>query len=425
MATYYITVLSSSNVNGWQLSVNGSGAATNPDIGINIDDIIVWTFQQSSSHPFRITGQGTIFGDYTTGTETWNPGTNPGTYEYRCTNHGTMVGEITVINPSDPTTTAAPTTTASPTTTAAPTTTTTTTPPPTTTPAPTTRPPYSPEYFPAGPDEREDNRNFNEHPLSPDFVDSSVYSSHESDTEDLPALDTVTGEANQLARVTGLSATDSKQNPIIKSADISKGGGSGSHYSQGTYPFTGRILAQDTAVSWSKNEVGGNGAESFNDDIADGGSSRSYLRFWFTKNAQGFLEQQKHRSTIVTPFYDMLIWNVNTLDDFGNASRSDQYRGVSFFRPQYIKNPNVAFDVLDGTNQWTRTTKVNKGGDGALVSPMSNSEKQIDLELIGGFTYIHNAGNTLGTGAMQIGGQPVKINIIATPPQRSVYSRYG
>ena len=422
MATYNITVLSSSNVNGWQLSVNGAVAATNPDISITINDIIVWTFQQSSSHPFRITGQGTIFGDYTAGTETWNPGTNSGTYQYRCTNHGTMVGEITVINPSDPTTTAPPTTTT--TTTVAPATTTTTTTTTTTIPTTTIRP-LDTRYFPDDPSSSTpDDRNFNEHPLSPDFVDSSVYSSHEADTGNLPALDdNVTGEANQLARQTGLSATDSKQNPIIKSADIAKGGGSGGHYGQGTYPFTGRLLSQNTGVSWDKSP-----AESFNDVLQsnDLGVSRSYLRFWFTKNLNtGVVEQQGHRSTIVTPFNDMLIWNVNTLDDFGNITRSDQYRGVSFFRPQYIKNPNVGANVLDGTHQWTRTTKVKKSGNGPEVSPMSNSESQVDLELIGGFTYIHNAGNTTGQGAMQIGGQPVKVDIISNPPQRNVYSVYG
>lgn len=424
MATYNITVLSSSNISGWQLSVNGSIAATNPDLDININDSIVWTFEQGSSHPFRITGNETVWGNYTTGTAIWNPGTNPGIYYYRCTNHGTMVGEITVINPSDPTTTAAPTTTASPTTTAAPTTTTTTTPSPagghghpqTTTPAPY----YDPLYFPPNPDETAEGTTATTTTSSPYSSltasdDTSTSPAHTSDTN------TLTGSPFRHS----ILPTDEEQNPIIKSADITKGAGFGSHYSQGTYPFTGRIKAQDTAFSWSKDEVGGNDAEAFNDDIKDGGDPRSYLRFWFTKNAQGSVVEQRHRSTIVPPFMDMLIWNVNTLDDFGNVFSAFAYRGVSFLRPQFIKRKGAAFTELDGTHQWTRTSNVNKGGDGLRVSPMSNSESQRDLELIGGFTYIHNAGNSTGEGVMQLGGQPVKINIISTPPQRNIYSRYG
>ena len=201
--------------------------------------------------------------------------------------------------------------------------------------------------------------------------------------------------------------TDDKQNPIIQEYDIIKGNGSGGHYSQGTYPFTGRIVAQDTAASWNKSPN-----ETYNDDITNGGS-RSYLRYL------------SHRSTTVNPFSDMLSWNVNTLDDFGNVTKTTSSRPVSFLRPQYIKNKNAALNVLDGTHQWTRTSNVNKGGAGVLVSPMSNSESQIDLELIGGFTYIHNAGNSVGEGVMQLGGQPVKINIISTPPKRTIYSRYG
>lgn len=202
--------------------------------------------------------------------------------------------------------------------------------------------------------------------------------------------------------------TDDKQNPIIQKGDIIKGNGSGGHYSQGTYPFTGKLTAQDTAVSWNKSP-----SETYNDDLQDGGVSRSYFEF------------ESHRSSTVTPFNDMLLWNVNTLDDFGNVSSSFAFRGVSFLRPQFIKNVNASFNELDGTHQWTRTTKVNKGGTGPFVSPMSNSEKQKDLELIGGFTYIHNEGNSLGAGAMQLGGQPVRINIISKPPTRTIYSRYG
>ena len=221
---------------------------------------------------------------------------------------------------------------------------------------------------------------------------------HTSDTE------TLTGSPLRHSII----PTDDNQNPIIKSTDIIKGNGSGGHYSQGTYPFTGKLIAQDTAVSWNKSPN-----ETYNDDIQDGGVSRSYFEF------------ESHRSSTVTPLNDMLQYDVNTLDDFGNVSDTTQFRGVSFFRPKYVKNPNVAVDVLDGTHQWTRTTDVNKSGNGPKVSPMSNSESQVDLELIGGFTYIHNAGNTTGQGAMQLGGQPVKVNIITNPPQRNVYSVYG
>ena len=420
MATYNITVLSSSNISGWRLSGASLGidsSENNPSIGINIDDIIVWTFEQGSSHPFRITGNEVVLGDYTTGTLTFSPEIT-GTYQYRCTNHGTMVGDIVVINPSDPTTTAPPTTT----TTAAPTTTTTTT----TTEAPTTgghghpqtttpAPYYDPLYFPPNPDALTAATTTTSTPFSSLTAsdDTSTSTAHTSDTN------TLTGSPFRHS----ILPTDEEQNPIMKSAHITKGGGSGSHYGQGEYPFTGRLLSKNTKISWDKSPV-----ESFNDELQtdDVGVSRSYIRFWFTKNLNTeVVEEQGHRSTIVTPFNDMLLWNVNTLDDFGNVTESFSYRGVSFFRPQYIKNPNADFNVLDGTHQWTRTTNVKKSGDGPNVSPMSNSESQVDLELIGGFTYIHNAGNTTGQGAMQIGGQPVQVDIITNPPQRNVYSVYG
>ena len=114
-----------------------------------------------------------------------------------------------------------------------------------------------------------------------------------------------------------------------------------------------------------------------------------------------------------------------TLDKYGNDIANTSYVGVSFFRPQYIKNPNVAFTVVSGTQKWTRSTKVQKSGNGPNVSAMSNSESQIDFELIGGQTYIHNQGSTEGEGVMAIAGNPVLVDIIKTPPTRTIFSIYG
>ena len=233
----------------------------------------------------------------------------------------------------------------------------------------------------------------------------STLPKHDLDTSDL--LDTDDG---WYGLVHANKPTDQNQNPEFLTAHLIKSDG-GSEY-----PFQGRLTAASTRL--------GNPPPTWNEEINDIGASASYLRFWFySKN--GSYGQWNHIDYEVGYVANLLSWNVMTLDKYGNKTKETSYVGVSFFRPQYIKNSNAAFTVVSGTQKWTRSNKVQKSGNGPSVSAMSNSESQIDFELIGGQTYIHNQGNTEGGGAMAIAGNPVLVDIIKTPPTRTIYSIYG
>ena len=151
MATYNISVLStSSSGNGYRFSgtdKNGtiSSSTNNPTINITAGDTINFTFSNSTSHPFTISGT-TISGESATGGYYSTPTaesytfSSTMTYTYVCNVHSSMTGSIiaSAASATTTTTTTAPpatTTTTTTTTTAAPATTTTTT---TTTSAPTT-----------------------------------------------------------------------------------------------------------------------------------------------------------------------------------------------------------------------------------------------------------------------------------------------
>ena len=136
MATFAIEVLStSSTTNGWRMSgTDRSGtinsSTSNPDITIDFGDAITFTFNNTSSHPFEITGDSSINGRHSGQTDGFTPSI-PDTYFYECTNHpGSMNGVIVVLNATTTSTTPSPTTsttsTTSTTTTNTPTTSTTT-----------------------------------------------------------------------------------------------------------------------------------------------------------------------------------------------------------------------------------------------------------------------------------------------------------
>jgi plastocyanin len=147
MATYNISVLSSSGTsNGYRFSgsdKNGSisSSTNNPTINVNSGDTINFTFYNSTSHPFRISGTsisgnsatGGYYSSPTTASYTFSSAT---TYTYVCNVHSSMTGSIVASSVSTTTTTTAAPTTAAPTT-AAPTTAAPTTVAPTTV-APTT-----------------------------------------------------------------------------------------------------------------------------------------------------------------------------------------------------------------------------------------------------------------------------------------------
>ena len=144
MATYNITITNNGSSN---YIFNGSHAggvlsgSNDPSLTFDAGDVVNFTFNQMSSHPFEIrqgSSTGTrIFGPYTSGTQSWN--VSAGSYTYICQNHSSMQGSISVAGGVTTTTTTTTTTEGS-----SPTTTTTTqAPAPTTTtttqaPAPTT-----------------------------------------------------------------------------------------------------------------------------------------------------------------------------------------------------------------------------------------------------------------------------------------------
>jgi hypothetical protein len=148
-------------------------------------------------------------------------------------------------------------------------------------------------------------------------------------------------------------------------------------------------------------------------DVGQHGKSNSFIK-WYGHTTQ---VNGSH-------FMRMDERTVDILDNYGNVANSNYLRAVSFLRPKYVKNSNAAHTVVSGTQEWTRTTDVDKGGSGVKVNPMSNSESQEDFELIGGQTYIHNQGNTSGQGAMAIAGNPVQVNIINKVPTRTIFSVY-
>jgi len=414
VAKYTVTVLSVSNSSfGWRLHGHDSSGPIdsnvyNPKITYCVGDEIRFIFQQETSHPFIIEHKGTtVFGPYTDDQYEFTA-TPFGNLKYKCVNHSSiMVGDLLVANCSSPTLPDG-------------------TPnviPPTTTPPPDDPPPPPDDPPPDDPPPPDDH--YPEFPYAgPDGVpgpygtvgeepEEQIYGSagpkHELDTGDL--LDSSDG---WYGFVHANRPTDQNQNPDILSEDIIKESGGAD------YPFTGRLTASTTKRGYpfpSPTEV-------WNDEIEDLGDSASFLRFWFYY-INGVWAERKHIDTEVGYVQSLLSWNVMNLDQYGNKITEAEYVGVSFFRPQYIKNKNAAFTVVDGAHKWTRSAKVQKGGNGTNVSAMSNSESQIDFELIGGQTYIHNQGSTLGDGAMAIAGNPVLVDIAKSPPVRKIYSIYG
>ena len=424
MATYNITVTSDSNsTNGWRFTgsdKNGSIAdVANPSINVFVADIIYFTFEQGASHPFRIGS----FGDYTGGVYAWNAPGSATVVTYECTNHPeSMSGSIGVNagttggggggGEDSTTTTTAPITT----TTAGPSITTT---------LPPFDPPYDPRYFDPTVGEEEYERTHGVTPTSasatttqaPDNSYSSISTSgpaHEVDTEE---LDDLSGYQLLHSR----SPIDANQNPQINKAHLLKTGGD----DKAVYPFKGRLTVEDSKISFFKGVedtsfIQDSPSESYNDPVGDVGDPNSYFRFWFVNGVE-----VDHRSVIIDPFLDMLSWGVNKLDDYGNITETNNFRGVSFLRPQFIKRTGAAYNVLSGTHQWTRTADVNLGGGGRKVSPMSNSEEQVDLDLIGGTDFINILTTSEGVGVMALSQEPTTVKIIQTPPTRYIYSKYS
>ena len=143
MATYNITITNNGSSN---YIFNGSHAggvlsgSNDPSLTFDAGDVVNFTFNQSSMHPFLIRqGSSTVFGPYTSGTQSWN--VSAGSYTYICQNHSSMQGSISVAGGATTTTTQTTTTQAATTTTQTTTTqaaTTTTQPATTTTQAATT-----------------------------------------------------------------------------------------------------------------------------------------------------------------------------------------------------------------------------------------------------------------------------------------------
>lgn len=97
MATYNIRVTSNGSTNFVFNGTHEGGDlidANDPTLIFTVGDLVVFEFNQTSTHPFLIQGLGS-FGPHTGGTYTWQV-TLAGTATYVCTNHQEMSGQIIV-----------------------------------------------------------------------------------------------------------------------------------------------------------------------------------------------------------------------------------------------------------------------------------------------------------------------------------------
>ena len=120
MATYNINI-TNNGFTSFVFTGSHSGGALNssndPSLTFDVGDVVNFTFN-NSGHPFRIEQSGSsVFGDYTSGTYTWNVSSG-GMYVYKCTVHqASMTGNISVAGSVTTTTTQTTTTQADTTTT--------------------------------------------------------------------------------------------------------------------------------------------------------------------------------------------------------------------------------------------------------------------------------------------------------------------